>query len=35
VEVVNKCDRLRKTGIIDVQNPIQKAVEEGRFEELD
>ncbi|KAF2858683.1 hypothetical protein K470DRAFT_283130 [Piedraia hortae CBS 480.64] len=27
-------ERLRATGVVDVQNPVQKAVEEGRFEEL-
>ncbi len=30
----NKLNRLKKTGIVDVQNPIEKAVQEGRFEEL-
>lgn len=28
-------DRLKKTGIIDVVNPVEQAVKEGRFEELD
>ncbi|TGZ85265.1 hypothetical protein EX30DRAFT_392628 [Ascodesmis nigricans] len=28
-------ERLRKTGVVDVKNPVQQAVEEGRFEELD
>lgn len=28
-------ERLKKTGVIDVKNPVQQAVEEGRFEELD
>ncbi|KAI9672411.1 MAG: hypothetical protein M1829_004489 [Trizodia sp. TS-e1964] len=27
-------ERLRKTGVMDVQNPLQEAVGEGRFEEL-
>ena len=27
-------ERLRATGVVDVKNPIQQAVEEGRFEEL-
>ena len=27
--------RLKKTGVMDVVNPVQKAVEEGKFEELD
>lgn len=27
-------ERLKATGVVDVQNPIQRAVEEGRFEEL-
>ncbi|KAH0610291.1 uncharacterized protein H6S33_011818 [Morchella sextelata] len=28
-------ERLRKTGVVDVKNPVQQAVEEGRFEELE
>ncbi|TLD34013.1 hypothetical protein PspLS_01465 [Pyricularia sp. CBS 133598] len=28
-------ERLKKTGIIDVQNPVEKAFQEGRFEELE
>ncbi|EJT73913.1 hypothetical protein GGTG_07767 [Gaeumannomyces tritici R3-111a-1] len=28
-------ERLKKTGIVDVQNPVEKAFQEGRFEELD
>lgn len=28
-------ERLRATGVVDVQNPIRQAVEEGRFEEVD
>ncbi|KAI5844586.1 guanine nucleotide exchange factor [Morchella snyderi] len=28
-------ERLKKTGVIDVKNPVQQAVEEGRFEELE
>jgi hypothetical protein len=28
-------NRLKKTGIVDVKNPVQQAVDEGRFEELD
>ena len=27
-------ERLRATGVVDVQNPVQQAVHEGRFEEL-
>ena len=27
--------RLKRTGIIDVQNPVEQAFQEGRFEELD
>ncbi|KAH8588702.1 guanine nucleotide exchange factor [Bisporella sp. PMI_857] len=27
-------ERLRRTGIVDVQNPVAKAMQEGRFEEL-
>ncbi|KAI9841332.1 MAG: hypothetical protein M1837_000765 [Sclerophora amabilis] len=27
-------ERLKKTGVVDVQNPVEKAVQEGRFEEL-
>ncbi|KYK55899.1 guanine nucleotide exchange factor synembryn [Drechmeria coniospora] len=27
--------RLRNTGVVDVQNPIERAVQEGRFQELD
>ena len=26
--------RLKKNGLISVQNPVEKAVQEGRFEEL-
>lgn len=26
--------RLRKTGIVDIENPVAKAFQEGRFEEL-
>ncbi|KAI9708616.1 MAG: hypothetical protein M1820_003834 [Bogoriella megaspora] len=28
-------ERLKKTGIVDVKNPVEQAVDEGRFEELD
>jgi hypothetical protein len=28
-------ERLRATGVVDVKNPVQQAVDEGRFEELD
>ncbi|KAI9848921.1 MAG: hypothetical protein M1838_000331 [Thelocarpon superellum] len=28
-------ERLKKTGIIDVKNPVEQAIDEGRFEELD
>ncbi|ODA81511.1 hypothetical protein RJ55_00010 [Drechmeria coniospora] len=28
-------ERLRNTGVVDVQNPIERAVQEGRFQELD
>jgi hypothetical protein len=27
--------RLRRTGIVNVQNPVEAAVQQGRFEELD
>ncbi|EFY86335.1 hypothetical protein J3458_020424 [Metarhizium acridum] len=27
-------ERLKKTGIVNIQNPVEKAVQEGRFEEL-
>jgi hypothetical protein len=27
-------DRLRATGVVDIQNPVTKARQEGRFEEL-
>jgi len=27
-------ERLKKTGVVDVKNPVEQAVEEGRFEEL-
>ena len=27
--------RLKKTGVVDVQNPVQKAMDEGRFEEIE
>ncbi|KAK5109991.1 hypothetical protein LTR62_006358 [Meristemomyces frigidus] len=27
-------ERLRATGVVDIKNPVQQAVEEGRFEEL-
>lgn len=27
-------DRLKKTGVIKVQNPVEQAINEGRFEEL-
>ncbi|KAG5934047.1 hypothetical protein E4U53_000783 [Claviceps sorghi] len=27
-------ERLKKTGVINVQNPVEKAIQEGRFEEL-
>lgn len=27
--------RLKKNGIIDVQNPVEQAIREGRFRELD
>lgn len=27
-------ERLKKTGVINIQNPVEKAVQEGRFEEL-
>jgi hypothetical protein len=29
------CNRLKKTGVVDIQNPVAKAYQEGRFEELD
>lgn len=28
-------ERLKATGVVDVKNPVQKAMEEGRFEEVD
>lgn len=28
------CHRARKLGIVNVENPVAKAVQEGRFEEL-
>lgn len=28
-------ERLRATGVVDVKNPVQQALDEGRFEELD
>lgn len=28
-------ERLRATGVVDIKNPVQQAMEEGRFEELD
>ena len=28
-------ERLKATGVVDVKNPVQQAVDEGRFEELD
>lgn len=27
--------RLKKTGVVDIKNPVQQALEEGRFENLD
>ena len=27
--------RLRATGVVDVENPVAKAVREGRFEEIE
>lgn len=27
--------RLKKTGVVDIKNPMQQALEEGRFEDLD
>lgn len=27
--------RLKKTGVMNIKNPVQQAVEEGRFEEVD
>ncbi|KAG6006335.1 hypothetical protein E4U21_007138 [Claviceps maximensis] len=27
-------ERLKKTGVINIQNPVEKAIQEGRFEEL-
>jgi hypothetical protein len=29
-----RLSRLKKTGVVDVKNPVEQAVEEGRFEEL-
>ena len=31
----DRLSRLKKTGVVDIKNPVQQAVEEGRFEELD
>jgi len=28
-------ERLRATGVVDIKNPVQQAIDEGRFEELD
>lgn len=28
-------ERLRATGVVDVQNPVQQAVDSGRFQEID
>ncbi|KAG0133463.1 guanine nucleotide exchange factor [Tuber indicum] len=28
-------ERLKQTGVVDIQNPVEKALHEGRFEELD
>jgi len=30
----NVVNRLKKTGVMSVQNPVEKAFHEGRFEEL-
>jgi hypothetical protein len=30
----NHVCRLKKTGIVNIQNPVEKAFQEGRFEEL-
>jgi hypothetical protein len=27
--------RLKRTGVVDIKNPVQQALEEGRFEDLD
>ena len=27
--------RLRATGVVNVENPVKKALDEGRFEEID
>ena len=27
--------RLKKTGVVNIKNPVEQAVEDGRFEELD
>lgn len=27
--------RLKKTGVVNVQNPVEAAIEEGRFQEMD
>jgi hypothetical protein len=29
------CDRLKKTGVMSVKNPVETAFQEGRFLELD
>ncbi|CUS08598.1 unnamed protein product [Tuber aestivum] len=28
-------ERIKRTGVVDIQNPVEKALHEGRFEELD
>ena len=28
-------NRLKKTGVVDVKNPVEAALEKGRFQELD
>jgi len=27
--------RLKKTGVVNVKNPVEAAIEEGRFQEMD
>lgn len=31
----NQFYRLKATGVVSVKNPVEQAVQEGRFEELD
>lgn len=33
-DIADNVGRLKKTGVVNIQNPVEKAVQEGRFEEL-